>query len=105
MLLILIALIAVVGFSIYLERNLDWNSPLGFFPFFTGLCGVIGLIFYAILCFKYLGAEHKAAIINREYDTNYTAQEVFYAEDVIDTIREIDRKRIELNGDLMREKE
>ena len=45
----------------------------------------------------------KARIINREYHTNYTQAEVFWASNVINTIRELDRKRIELNGDLMRE--
>ena len=41
--------------------------------------------------------------VNREYGTNYTREEIFFAADVIDTIREIDRKRVEVNGDLLRE--
>jgi hypothetical protein len=39
--------------------------------------------------------------LNREYNTNYTREEVFWASDVIETIRELDRKRVELNGDIM----
>lgn len=56
---------------------------------------------YAILGVKYVAAGYKADIINREFHTNYTQAEVFFASDVIDTIRELDRKRIELNGSLM----
>jgi hypothetical protein len=50
-----------------------------------------------------MASEHKMHIINREYQTNYTREEIFYASDVIDTIRELDRKRIELNGNIMRD--
>lgn len=61
------------------------------------------IIAYVFCGWSWFAAEHKARIINREYHTNYTQAEVFWASNVIDTIRELDRKRIELNGDLMRE--
>jgi len=60
--------------------------------------------FYALTIWAWFAADSKANIINREYGTSYTREEIFYASDVIDTIRQIDRKRIEVNGDLMREK-
>lgn len=52
----------------------------------------------------YVAAKHKADIINKEYDKNYTQEQIFYAGDVIDIIRELDRRRIELNGNLFKEK-
>lgn len=64
------------------------------------LCG-IGVIAYGILVLNWVGAKHQADIINREYGTNYTQAEVFYASNVIDTVRELDRKRVELSGDLL----
>jgi hypothetical protein len=80
--------------------------------FFFEVCGLflaivtgITSLVYVYAAWDWLASEHKANIINREYGTKYTQQEVFYASDVIDTIRQLDRKRIELNGDLMREKE
>lgn len=51
---------------------------------------------------NWIAAEQKANIINREYGTNYTQEEVYFASDVIETVRQLDRKRIEVNGDLMR---
>ena len=65
----------------------------------------IASISYAFAGWSWIAAESKAQIINREYGTKYTREEIFYASDVIDTIREIDRKRVEVNGDLLRDGE
>ena len=62
------------------------------------------MIIYCTLIFEYIGADHKARIMNREYGTSYTQQEVFYASSVIDTVRELDRKRMEINGDILKAK-
>lgn len=65
----------------------------------------IGSIFYLVLGYEWVAAGHKVELINREYRTNYTQAEVFYASDVIDIIRDIKRHRVEVNGDLGREYE
>lgn len=67
--------------------------------------GMVGLLAGGVLSIIYYGASYKAEIINREFGTSYTQQEVFYASDVIDTIQQIKRQRVELNGNLMREVE
>ncbi len=59
---------------------------------------------YVKVGFDWLAAEHKTAILNREYGTHYTQAEIFYASDVIDTIRNLDRRRYELNGNLLGDK-
>lgn len=74
------------------------------FGFLLGAASFLGFVAYMVLSFEWFAAEHQAKIINREYGTNYTQEEVFYASNVIDTVRELDRKRIELNGDLLKEK-
>ena len=100
MILILIALISVTAISVY-GHDRRWTFLSDFIcPVFAAF-GFIGLIIYSFVCYEYLAAEHKANIINREYNTNYSQIEVFYASDVIDTVRQLDRKRIELNGDLI----
>lgn len=105
MILILIALItlAVLGFVLLVMAD-GWDS---FVTFLIGiLCVAVagtGLIVYSYAGWQYMAAEYKADIINREYGTNYTRAEVYWAADVIDTVRELDRKRIELNGDLLRD--
>lgn len=103
MILILIALIvlAVLGFVL-----LAWANENDIFAaFVVGLICVmgagLGLIAYLFSGWSYMAAEYKADIINREYGTNYTQAEVYWAADVIDTVRELNRKRIELNGDLL----
>lgn len=102
MILILISLIAVTALCCFVAVYGGINS------FFSGLVapmvGVIGfvcLIGYSFAAFGYIAAEHKAKIINREYGTNYTQEEVFYAADVIDAVRQLDRKRIEIDGNLI----
>lgn len=49
---------------------------------------VLGMsIFVAYFGFQWSASAYKATLINREYGTTYTQAEVFYAHDVIDTIR------------------
>ena len=102
MVLILIALIATLGMAIYANTCGRWDN------FFTdivatifGFFSFVGLLLYCFFVYAYIAADYKKDIINREYGTSYTQLEVFYASDVIDTVRELDRKRIELNGDLV----
>lgn len=102
MILILIAILSLIAASIYLHKS-DFNS--GFFnEVLSPMFAVIGftlLIAYAVSAWQYFAAEYKADIINREYQSNYTQLEVYYASDVINTVRELDRKRVEINGDLI----
>lgn len=49
-------------------------------------CCILGLLVYASLGWEYFAAEHKAKLINEEYGTNYTQEEVFYASDIINII-------------------
>lgn len=72
-----------------------------FFFFIVGVCGIIATPF---LSFKHYQAKHKALIINKEFGTKYTTKDVFYAEDVIEEIRQMNRHRIELNGNILNNK-
>lgn len=101
MILILIAFVVVLVVCCFLIVNDDCGLVGGVIAPFIACFSLFSLLVYGFICFDYLAAEHKANIINREYNTNYTQIEVFYASDVIDTVRELDRKRIELNGDLV----
>jgi hypothetical protein len=68
--------------------------------FIVALTAAAGSMFLAIKGYDYVAAKHKAEIINSEYGTDYTKEQVFYAEDVIDTMRQIQRNRVEINGNL-----
>lgn len=69
------------------------------------IAGLIGCVVFAFISLQYTGAQHKADIINREYGTNYTQAEIFYASDVINIVRELDRRRYEINGDFRRQRD
>lgn len=103
LILILIALaVAVVVGLILMEHDEILVGVLGLLC----LCGAgFGAICYAFTVYSWLAADYKADIINREYGTNYTREEVFFASGVIDTIRELNRQRIEVNGDVFTGKE
>ena len=101
MILVLIALVSVVALSIWGVKS---SRAFCFFGEFCcgmfGVFGFLGLLVYAGMGFAYMAAEYEANIVNREYGTNYTQAEMFYASGVIETVRELDRKRVEVNGDL-----
>jgi len=100
MALILIAIIALIILSLVgTQLDYDFLSEL-VCPLFATI-GFVALTIYGFLVFGYTAAEYQAGIINREYGTNYTQKEVFYASSVIETVRELDRKRVEVNGNLV----
>jgi len=102
MIYILIAIIAIIVLSLIGIRLNNWGLLSDLLcPLFAAF-GFVALFIYAILVYEYVAASYQKDIINREYHTNYTQAEVFYASNVIDTIRELDRKRVELNGDLIK---
>jgi cytochrome c biogenesis protein CcdA len=45
------------------------------------------LLFIGLKSFDWTASKYKAEIINREYGTSYTRQEVFYAKDIIEIIQ------------------
>ncbi len=78
---------------------------------FAGVIGVCSAIICFILCiviaasgYCWVASGHKMKIINKEYDKNYTQEQIFYAESVVDEIRQLDRKRIEINGNIFNNK-
>lgn len=109
-----IAILAVLigGISIcYKETKKESRNTLSssvlmwFIGVIATIISLIGCVVFAFLSLQYTGAQHKADIINREYGTNYTQAEVFYASDVINIVRELDRKRYEINGDFRRQRD
>ena len=100
MILTLIALIALTTLSMWAVLRAN-HSSLEFVGVLGVMLGLLGLLVYIGMAVSYIGSSYQADIINREYGTNYTQAEVFYASEVIDTVREIDRNRVEVNGDLI----
>lgn len=110
MLVLVIAAIAalILGFLLYKWGDDNYSTFDWLFMIVGGLLVTVGGI--ALVCIIYFsiswhGSAIKAKLINREYGTSYTQEEVFYASSVINTIRELDRKRVEVNGDVFRDKD
>lgn len=104
--LILVALVvaAVVNFMLLYYGNSGYaGRHMAAFvsAVFLGIATVSAAIVYVFAGWNWIAAEHKTSIINREYATTYSREEVFFASDVIETIRQLDRKRYEVNGNLM----
>lgn len=104
MLLILVALIAAMLIAAYFKQRGRYSLFSEVVCPIVVIMGFIGLFVYCFLVYDYIAAGYKKEIINREYGTNYTRQEVFYASDVIETVRELNRTRLEVNGDLLKDK-
>jgi hypothetical protein len=106
--LVLVAIVLATLAGYFLLNYAGKYGDFGFLALLGGITILFGAgiasVCYAFTIWSWFAADSKANIINREYGTAYTQEEVFFAADVIDTIRQIDRKRIEVNGDLMRDK-
>ena len=89
-----------VIFIIIANKSYDYDMLAVPFAMIFGIVLFVGACVFGCLAFNYRASETKASLINREYNTDYTTEEVFYASDVIDTIRELDRTRIEINGNI-----
>lgn len=100
----MVVLTAVCAWGCNKATTDGWGAFLFVLGIFSGFCSFFSCIALAFLGYDWYAAGYKTQIINREYGTNYTREEVFYAKDVIDTIQEINRKRIEINGNLMQNK-
>ncbi len=107
MIAILVGLIALGALAVCVLKYSYRSEKLwlfaGLLGTFCAFVASIGLIIWSVCAGQWFGAEHKARIINETFGTHYTQAEVFWAEDVIDEVRELKRKRIELNGDLFRD--
>lgn len=99
MILLLISLVAITIINIYFSHS--YNDFLSFVGVMGAALGMLGLIVYSVLINNYISAGYQANIINKEYGTNYTQKDVFYASNVIDTIQELKRSRIELKSNLL----
>ncbi len=82
--LVLVIVFAIIGFD--------------FLAIISGLIVLLMAIVCGVMAYDYKASEYKASIINREYNTNYTSEEIFYAKDVIETIQQIKRTRIDIQG-------
>lgn len=106
---ILMSIIATAVLSVLMVRcgengDSGWHFTLAIVGVFGGCASLLALVCYSFTVWKWIASEHQTNIINREYDTSYTREEVFYASDVIETVRQLNRNRIEVNGDILRDK-
>ena len=97
---LLIGLAIEVILIIVANKSFDYDTVAWLLAVLFGIVIFVGACVFGGLAFNYRASETKASLINREYNTTYTTEEVFYASDVIDTIRELDRTRIEINGNI-----
>ncbi len=93
--LIVLVLITIgCGILAFNDSYSCWDIATGIFSTVT----FIYLIIVVILGVDWKSSQYKADLINREYNTNYTKEEIFYAEDAIETIQQIKRTRIDIQG-------
>lgn len=99
---ILVALIALGGLALW-GMNTGYNIISEVISPFMAIVSFAGLAVYCLVAWSYFAAGYQVDIVNREYGTSYTQEEMFYASDVIETMRELQRERIEVNGNLLKE--
>lgn len=50
--------------------------------------------------YSWVAAQYKAEILNKQFGTNFTQEEVFFGSGAIDQLYQMRRGRFEVNGDL-----
>jgi hypothetical protein len=99
MILTLIAILAFCTIGYFLATSRD--EFLGFLGAISVFVSLVALIIYIFSVSFWIGAEYKAELINKEFGTSYTQAQIFWADDVIEEIRQMKRQRIELNGNIL----
>ena len=100
MILALISAIALGLLGAFLLRRADYDPTfLGVVGSLSCLSSAVFVLALAVYAPKWVGAKYKADIVNREYGTTYSQAEMFYAGEVIDVVRELDRKRYQVRID------
>jgi RsiW-degrading membrane proteinase PrsW (M82 family) len=103
---IVMAIILVIVFAVWASQDCEWhNTFAAILAFLLGIPAAITVICFCFIVWSWNASEYKANIINREYGTSYSREEIFYGSDVIETIRQLDRTRMEINGNILRDKE
>jgi uncharacterized BrkB/YihY/UPF0761 family membrane protein len=87
---------------IVLATNKVWDSEKGqwlisIFGTFIMFC----LLAFAIVTPNIIKAGVVTKMLNEKFETNYTEEQVFWASDLIEEIRQTERTRVELNGNLL----
>lgn len=95
-------IVMTIVLSVWAANDCEWHNMLAaFMAVVLGLATAISIIVFCGMIWFWNASTYKTSIVNREYGTSYTREEIFYASDVIDTIRQLDRTRLEVNGDLI----
>ena len=98
---ILLAIVLIVVLAYWASDGSEWyNAFAAILAVLLSIATGFTTIAYCFCIWEWNASAYKAQIINREYGTNYTREEIFYAHDVIDKIQELNRQRIEINGNL-----
>jgi len=98
-------IVALIAFIFMFQKSDDNGWFIGWFISIVGLCGVgFTALSFSFTTWSYKASSYKAVVINREFGTKYTAQEIYYASDVIETIKQMNRQRLEVNGDILKSK-
>lgn len=102
----ILSIVLTIAAFAYSENGYQGRHFLAIcFGTLTALSSVGGTVASVVCGYSWAASQVQADLLNREYGTNYTREEVFYASNVIDIIRELDRNRYEVNGDLRRERD
>lgn len=108
MVVLIIVSVVLVALTVFLiAMGAKSLNPYEDFMVLTGLLtcilAVVAICITGFVGFGIFSSTYKADILNKEYGSEYTAEEVFFAGDVIDIIRELDKDRIEVNGNLFKD--
>lgn len=105
MLYILLGIIIAIVLIVVLFKNAEnlddgLQLCLGILATCLSFVTALAVVVYIFYAWEWKASEYKAKIINQEYGTNYTKEEVFYASSVIEAIKQLERQRIEVKADI-----
>ena len=99
---LLIIMIAVL-FWLSEQGYDDLNTISGILAIILSVIAFVSMIIYIAQSFVWISAGYQKDIINKEFNKNYTQEDVYWAKDVIDEIRHLQRQRIEVDTKIKEE--
>lgn len=89
--------------AIFLSR-IEKYSLTELFGVMLGFISGVLFIILSINSYSYVKASVQAELINAQYGTAYTTDQIYFASDIIDEISEAKRSRIDMRSHITKEK-
>lgn len=93
---VLLVVLTVAGF-VFASHDWDTEIPGAIIGTISGILALIMIISTTVVTVNYVSAGPRAKLLNDSFGTHYTADDIFYGDDIVKEVIQGKRSRIDLN--------